>query len=70
MLIRMDGRGAMIGASQRFPAFEDWTKMTEPEQDALLSRMEAARRRKLLLLSAAAVAGAGAATYIAFAIWF
>jgi len=59
----------MIGAPQRFPAFEDWTKMTEHEQDALLSHMEAARRRKLLLLWALAVAGAATAAYIAFAIW-
>jgi len=59
----------MMGAPQRFPAFEDWTKMTEPEQDALLSRLEAARRRKLLLLWAAAVVGAATAAYFAFAIW-
>ena len=59
----------MIGAAQRFPAFEDWAKMTELEQDALLSRIEAARRRKLLLLWAAAVAGTATAAYIAFAIW-
>jgi hypothetical protein len=59
----------MIGAPQRFPDFEHWAKMTEPEQDALLSRLEAARRRRLLLLWAAAVAGAATATYIAFAIW-
>ena len=60
----------MIGAPQRFPAFDDWAKMTEPEQDALLARMEAARRRRLWLLSATAVVGAATAAYIAFAIWF
>jgi hypothetical protein len=69
MLIRVHGDSTMMGAPQRFPAFEDWTKMTEPEQDALLSRMEAARRRKLLLLWVTAVAAATAAAYVAFAIW-
>jgi len=43
--------------------------MNEPQQDALLSRMEAARRPKLLLLWAMAVAGAVIAAYIAFALW-
>jgi hypothetical protein len=32
----------MIGSAPRFPVFEDWEKMTEQEQDALLGRMEAA----------------------------
>ena len=59
----------MMGASPRFPAFEDWTKLTESEQDALLSRMEAARRRKSLLLWTTGVAATAMATYIAFAIW-
>jgi hypothetical protein len=36
MPIRVHEEGTMIGAPQRFPAFEDWTKMTELEQDALL----------------------------------
>jgi hypothetical protein len=59
----------MIGAPPRFPAFEDWAKMTEPEQDALLARMEAGRRRRLWLLWATAVVGAPIAAYIAFALW-
>jgi hypothetical protein len=59
----------MIGAPQRFPAFEDWTRMTEPEQDALLARMEAGRRRRLSLLWATGVVGAAIAAYIAFALW-
>jgi hypothetical protein len=69
MLIRVHGRSTMIGAPQRFPAFEDWTNMTEPEQDALLARMEAARRRRLWSLWAAAVVGAATTAFIAFAIW-
>ena len=69
MSIRVHQESTMIGAPQRFPAIEDWTKMTELEQDALLSHLEAARRRRLLQLWAAAVAGAAAAAYIASAIW-
>lgn len=29
-----------------FPAFEDWKKMSEREQDALLDRLEAAKRHR------------------------
>jgi len=45
-----------------FPAFEDWKKMSEREQDALLDRLEAAKVRSsrttrlLIGLACAAVA--------------
>ena len=29
-----------------FPAFEDWKRMSEREQDALLDRLEATKRRR------------------------
>jgi hypothetical protein len=32
-----------------FPAIEDWRKMSEGEQDALLDALEAGRRRRVLL---------------------
>jgi hypothetical protein len=35
----------MARPAPSFPAFEDWKKMSEREQDALLDRLEAARRR-------------------------
>jgi len=31
-----------------FPAFEDWKRMSQREQDALLDRLETAKRRGLL----------------------
>ena len=39
----------MIGSTPQFPAIDDWRKMSETEQDALLARMETARRRGALL---------------------
>jgi hypothetical protein len=48
-----------------FPAFDDWKRMSEREQDALLDRLEAAKRRRslairlLIGLGCAAVALAG-----------
>jgi hypothetical protein len=48
-----------------FPAFEDWKRMSEREQDALLDRLETARCRRsvairlLVGLGCAAVALAG-----------
>ena len=39
----------MIGATPQFPAIDDWQKLSETEQDALLARMESARRRGALL---------------------
>jgi len=53
----------MIGVTPRFPAFDDWQKMSERDQDALISRMEAARRRgtliyRLLIALACTVVGA------------
>jgi hypothetical protein len=56
----------MQRSAPSFPAFEDWKRMSEREQDALLDRLEAARRRGarttrlLIVLGCAAVAlGAG-----------
>lgn len=54
----------MIGATPQFPAIDDWQKMSEAEQDALLARMESARRRgalfyRLLIALACTAAGAG-----------
>ena len=54
----------MIGATPQFPAIDDWQKMSETEQDALLARMESARRRgallyRLLIALACTAAGAG-----------
>ncbi len=60
----------MIGSAPRFPTFEDWEKMTEQEQDALLGRMEAARRRKSWLSWAAVVAGLTIAAYVMLSISF
>jgi len=39
----------MIGSTPQFPAIDDWQKMSERDQDALISRMEAARRRASVL---------------------
>lgn len=48
-----------------FPAFNEWEKMSESEQDALIARMERARRRSdslsgvfIAILLVAAVSGA------------
>jgi hypothetical protein len=54
----------MIGATPQFPAIDDWQKMSETEQDALLARMESARRRgtllyRLLIALACTAASAG-----------
>jgi hypothetical protein len=35
----------MPPAAPPFPAFEDWKRMSEREQDALLDRLEAEKRR-------------------------
>ncbi|TMJ72707.1 MAG: hypothetical protein E6G91_10030 [Alphaproteobacteria bacterium] len=58
----------MIGATPQFPAIDDWQKMSEAEQDALLARMESARRRGALLnrlLTALACTAAGAGVVLA-----
>jgi hypothetical protein len=58
----------MIGATPQFPAIDDWQKMSETEQDALLARMESARRRGALLnwlLIALACMAAGAGIVLA-----
>jgi hypothetical protein len=53
-----------------FPAFEDWKRMSEREQDALLDRLEAARRRGArtvrLLVVVAAVTVALAVALVLF----
>ena len=54
----------MIGSAPQFPAIDDWQKMSETEQDALLAHMETARQRgallyRLLIASACTAAGAG-----------
>jgi hypothetical protein len=53
-----------------FPAFEDWKRMSEREQDALLDRLEGTRRRRsfairvLIGLGCAAAALAAAAALL------
>ena len=59
----------MIGATPQFPAIDDWQKMSETEQDALLARMETARRRgallyRLLIALTCTAAGAGIVTAV------
>lgn len=39
----------MLFATPRFPALDDWRRMSEREQDALIGKIEAAKRRKTLL---------------------
>jgi hypothetical protein len=54
----------MPRAAPSFPAFDEWQKMSEREQDALLDTLEGARRRGrlatgvLVCLSGATVAAA------------
>jgi hypothetical protein len=38
----------MAPVTPQFPSLDVWEGMSEPEQDALISRLERARRRKLL----------------------
>jgi hypothetical protein len=57
-------RHPMIGPTPQFPAIDDWQKMSETEQDALLARMETTRRRgallyRLLIALVCTAAGAG-----------
>lgn len=62
----------MKGSTPQFPAFDDWQRMSETEQDALLSRMEAARRRGAIayrLLVALACAGAVAIAVALLQMW-
>jgi len=55
-----------------FPAFEDWKRMSEREQDLLLDRLEAANRRRSLavrwLIGLGGVTGALAAGLVV-ALW-
>ena len=54
-----------------FPAFDDWKRMSEREQDALLDRLEVAKRRRslrarlLIVLGAVAVALAAGLVFLA-----
>jgi hypothetical protein len=64
----------MLGSTPAFPPFEQWQKMSEAEQDALIGRLEAAQRRqrgllRLFLGLAAAIVtvGLGAALYLQLA---
>lgn len=36
----------MLRDKPSFPAFDEWTRMGEEEQDALLARMEVTQRRR------------------------
>jgi hypothetical protein len=38
----------MTPAAPQFPSLNVWEGMSEPEQDALIDRIERARRRKML----------------------
>ncbi|HWE16593.1 MAG TPA: hypothetical protein VG758_05330 [Hyphomicrobiaceae bacterium] len=64
----------MPPAAPPFPAFEDWKRMSEREQDALLDRLEAKRRRRPMALRLAiglgciAAAAAVVAGYIILAL--
>jgi hypothetical protein len=52
----------MPRAAPSFPAFDEWQKMSEGEQDALLEAVEAAQRRgPLLMRLLIALAGVGVA---------
>ena len=51
----------MIGSTPRFPAFDDWQKMSESEQDALIAQLEAARWRRSLMWRLLFGLGCGAA---------
>ena len=37
----------MMRSAPRFPAIDEWARMSEVEQDTLIARIEAARRWKL-----------------------
>jgi hypothetical protein len=52
-----------------FPSFEDWAKISEDEQDALLFRMEAERRRKSRVLWLGTFVGVATAAYVGLPIW-
>jgi hypothetical protein len=47
----------MLTNKPGFPAFDEWARMSEQEQDALLARIESARRRKGWLLLGACGTG-------------
>ena len=63
----------MIGSTPRFPAFDDWQKMSEREQDALIAKLETARwRRSLmwrLLFGLGCATTAIATTFAAIKLW-
>jgi hypothetical protein len=57
----------MIGSTPRFPAFDEWQRMSESEQDAFISRLEAARRRRSLVLRI--LLGLAGASFIIVVAW-
>jgi hypothetical protein len=63
----------MPRAALSFPAFDEWQKMSESEQDALLDSLEAGQRRgqlaMRLLLGAAGTAIIAAAGGALLALW-
>ena len=63
----------MLRAAPSFPAFDEWQKMSESEQDALLASLEAGQRRgrlaMRLLLGAAGTAIIAAAGGALLALW-
>jgi hypothetical protein len=63
----------MIGSASRFPAFDDWQRMSESEQDALIAKLETARWRRSmmwrLLLGLVCGAAAIAIALEAFKLW-
>jgi hypothetical protein len=48
----------MLTNKSRFPALDEWTRMSEQEQDALLARLEKVRRGRRWLLWAVLCASA------------
>jgi hypothetical protein len=62
----------MARPTPSFPAFEDWKRMSERQQDALLDRLEAAKRRRSLgtrlLMGLGCAAAALAAGFVLLAL--
>lgn len=59
----------MARFAPRFPAFDEWQKLSESDQDALIARMERARRRNdslsAVLFAILLVAAMSGALYLA-----
>jgi hypothetical protein len=56
----------MAQAAPQFPSLDAWERMSEPEQDALLDRIERVRRRELLWSRARAGLVLGAVLAVLF----